>query len=243
MLDRAIMALPREAKLLDFGCFGWTLHKRASALRADLSHYGCDAYAPHDTPDQAVFFAVDAESRRVPCDDDFFDLVVASHVLEHVSDPLAFFAELGRICKPGGAIYVETPSDRSVLVKSDGDVESHSFFSFWDDPTHLKPWSPAALYRLAISYGFRPRDVGYFGGVMDKLLLPLHTVKAWMTGERHRLTDAVWRANKFACGMVAEKPAGTSGEPEYVYLSLRDIPRGTEAALAFRNSRTAPGDG
>ena len=242
MLEQAILALPAGAKLLDFGCFGWTLHKQATALRDDLGHYACDAYAPHDIPDDVKFFAVAAESRAVPCDDDFFDLVVASHVLEHVSDPLAFFAELARICKPGGKIYIETPSDRSLLVKSDGDVASHSFFSFWDDPTHLKPWSPAALYRLAISFGFRPTEVGYFGTMWDKVLLPLHTIKAWISGDRHALTNAVWKAHKWACGMVAEKPPRTAGKPDYVYLSLKDLPRGADSALAFRNGRKAPAE-
>ena len=237
MLDRAIEALPAGGKLLDFGCFGWTLYKRATAIRADLAHFAADAYKPHDVPADVTFFSVDAESRRVPCDDDLFDLVVASHVLEHVADPLPFFQELGRITRPGGRIYVETPSDRSVLVKSDAAVESHSFFSFWDDPTHLKPWSPAALYRLAVSYGFRPAEVRYYGTVWDKVALPLHHLKAMATGNRHELTDAVWRANKWACGMLAEKPRDMAGAPEYVYLSLRDVANGVDSAMAFRNQR------
>ena len=119
---------------------------------------------------------------------------------------------------------------------------SREFFSFWDDPTHLKPWSPAALYRLAISFGFRPTEVGYFGTMWDKVLLPLHTIKAWISGDRHALTNAVWKAHKWACGMVAEKPPRTAGKPDYVYLSLKDLPRGADSALAFRNGRKAPAE-
>lgn len=237
MLDEAIGRLPAGGKLLDFGCFGWTLYKRATGLRGDLQHFAADAFKPHDVPEDVTFYPVDAASRRIPCEDDFLDLVVASHVLEHVADPLEFFQELARITKPGGRIYVETPSDRSLLVKSDGRVDSHSFFSFWDDPTHLKPWSPAALYRLAISYGFKPVEVSYYGTVWDKVALPLHHLKALLTGNRHDLTNAVWRANKWACGMIAEKPDDQTGAPEYVYLSLRDVPNGVDNALAFRNGR------
>ena len=104
---------------------------------------------------------------------DHFDLVIASHVLEHSTDPLALFCELARVTKPGGKLYIEAPSDRALLVNSDADVESHSFFSFWDDPTHRRPWPPAALYRLAILYGLIPRQCRYITSLKEKILLPL----------------------------------------------------------------------
>jgi 2-polyprenyl-3-methyl-5-hydroxy-6-metoxy-1,4-benzoquinol methylase len=39
-----------------------------------------------------------------------FDVVHASHVIEHVTDPSAFFHEIYRIVKPGGRFVVTTPN-------------------------------------------------------------------------------------------------------------------------------------
>ena len=237
MLEKALKDLPPGAAILDFGCFGWNLYTRAKAIRDDLKHFACDAHKPHEVPEDVSFYDVETTSRKVQCDDDQFDLVVASHVLEHIEDPLEAFKELARICKPGGKIYVETPSDRSVLVKSDSKVESHTFFSFWDDPTHIRPWSPAALYRLGISYGFKPLECLYIGSCWHKLTLPFYYLQSVFTGSRQELSEAVWRANKWACGAVFEKPKDMEGTPEYVYLSLRDVPNGVDAAMKFRNER------
>lgn len=38
-----------------------------------------------------------------------FDVAVSMHVIEHVEDDNAHAAELGRLVKPGGHVYVETP--------------------------------------------------------------------------------------------------------------------------------------
>ena len=44
-----------------------------------------------------------------PFPDDEFDLIIASHVVEHVPDVMAFIGELHRIAKPGGHIRIATP--------------------------------------------------------------------------------------------------------------------------------------
>jgi SAM-dependent methyltransferase len=237
MLEHTIKELAPGSSILDFGCFGWNLYTRAKAIRDDLEHHACDAYKPHEVPEDVTFYNVEAKSRKVQCDDDQFDLVVASHVLEHIEDPLEAFKELARICKPGGKIYIETPSDRSVLVKSDPNPETHTFFSFWDDPTHIRPWSPAALYRLSISYGFMPIKCAYLGSYWQRLTLPFYYLQSLFTGSRHEYSEAMWRANKWGCGALLEKPTDMKGAPEYVYLSLRDVPHGAENAMKFRNER------
>lgn len=48
-----------------------------------------------------------ADATRLPFRDKSFDVVVCSHLLEHVADPDALLRELGRVGKRG---YIETPS-------------------------------------------------------------------------------------------------------------------------------------
>lgn len=47
----------------------------------------------------------------------YFDLVVASHVIEHVPDPKGFTEKVWRVLKPGGIFWFETPNVGSVDAK------------------------------------------------------------------------------------------------------------------------------
>lgn len=44
-----------------------------------------------------------------PIKENSFDLVICSHVLEHLTDTVGTLEEMNRITKPGGKIYIEVP--------------------------------------------------------------------------------------------------------------------------------------
>ena len=46
-----------------------------------------------------------ADALSLPYNDDTFDVIVCSHVYEHVPDPYKMFSEIHRVIKPGGACY------------------------------------------------------------------------------------------------------------------------------------------
>ena len=46
-----------------------------------------------------------ADALKLPFDDASFDVVICSHVYEHVPDPVQMFAEIDRVLKPGGTCY------------------------------------------------------------------------------------------------------------------------------------------
>ena len=47
-----------------------------------------------------------ADARRLPYEDNHFDLVMAAHMLEHMVDPQATLAEMTRVLKPGGRVLL-----------------------------------------------------------------------------------------------------------------------------------------
>lgn len=51
---------------------------------------------------------------RLPFPDDHFDCVITIEVIEHIPDHFAFMAELVRVTKPGGALYITTPNVMSL---------------------------------------------------------------------------------------------------------------------------------
>lgn len=194
-LDQFFSALPGTARILNFGGYD-ALFERQCAQRAPNHHVD---HADIQSPAEPVlnFIALDAQSPSLPIKTALYDAVVVSHVIEHLPDPIASMGEWLRVLKPGGLLYIEAPSDRSLLCKSHPDYARHGFFSFWDDPTHRRPWPPAALYRLAYGYGCTPLAIAYLGNWRDRL----HYI--WVAlmhrTDHHRRTDAFWRARKFSC--------------------------------------------
>jgi SAM-dependent methyltransferase len=55
-----------------------------------------------------------ADLTRLPWEDDYFDLVLCNHVLEHVPDDRRAMQELYRTMRPGGVALVQVPFGRSL---------------------------------------------------------------------------------------------------------------------------------
>jgi ubiquinone/menaquinone biosynthesis C-methylase UbiE len=108
-----------QSRILDIGCSSGSLLRlfsdmtenlvgvepdvaMAEAARARLpagAEIVVDIFRPEQYPDQS------------------FDLVTASHVLEHVPDPINFLSEMLRITRPNGAVFIEVPQDTPRTVR------------------------------------------------------------------------------------------------------------------------------
>jgi SAM-dependent methyltransferase len=192
-----VRALPRGAVVVDFGCYGWLLDE--PTRRGGVQYVGVDRDEPPGRPSHARFVSVSGSAIDLP--DDHCDLAVAGHVLEHVAEPIELMVELLRIVKPGGRIWLESPSELGCHSVASDDVEDHRFLSFWDDPTHIRPWTPGALYRLALSCQAVPIAI-----------------------QRGRTGDVP------VSKMLAMKPSNVRGRPQTRFVSLRTVGYGLDAA-------------
>lgn len=74
----------------------------------DLSHL--------QVPDPRVEAAV-ADVESLPYDDAYFDRVISTCVLHHVSDPLVAFAQIRRVTRSGGNVTVLLPTDPGICYR------------------------------------------------------------------------------------------------------------------------------
>lgn len=82
------------------------------------------------------------ENDTFPLDDNSFDLILSYSVIEHIHDPSIFLNESMRVLKTGGYFIIETPN------------WNYSFRDFYNDFTHVKPYTPNSLIDIMSGFGF-----------------------------------------------------------------------------------------
>ncbi|HMQ04643.1 MAG TPA: class I SAM-dependent methyltransferase [Pyrinomonadaceae bacterium] len=94
-----------------------------------------------------------------------FDVVTASEIIEHCSDPAELVSEVARILRPGGLFWATTPSS--------GGLSYHLIGLKWSmisPPEHLHLFSRKAIMRLLDDAGFADVKVRtYSFGVAEAL--------------------------------------------------------------------------
>src|SRR5690349_10626901 len=91
---------------------------------------------------------------EVPIESGSIDLVTAFDIIEHVEDDGAAFAELARVCRPGGYALVTVPALQ--FLWGNQDVVSQ----------HQRRYTRAQLEAHVRSAGFVPRRLSYFNAIL-----------------------------------------------------------------------------
>ncbi len=92
--------------------------------------------------------AVYGDAIKLPFDDSGrIDGIMCAHVLEHLLDPEKAFREFSRVLKKGGVLVVRVPPFDP---------------SFYDDWTHMRPFTKKTLHRLAVATGFKIMRIFYY---------------------------------------------------------------------------------
>jgi len=95
-------------------------------------------------------------------DNDFFDLIICNHVLEHISDDRKAISEIYRVLKNGGKAIVTVPIDEN-LEKTREDpciispVDRKKYFGQWD---HLRVYATDVKQRFE-NEGFNTEMIRY----------------------------------------------------------------------------------
>lgn len=82
-----------------------------------------------------------------------FDVITASHVIEHVHDPRRFLEQIFALLRPGGQVWLATPNALSLGRRWYG-----SYWRGLEPPRHMTVLSPKALVGLLQRAGFDTID-------------------------------------------------------------------------------------
>jgi SAM-dependent methyltransferase len=104
---------------------------------------------------------VKADLRDLPFDDGAFDLILSSHVLEHLPDDAPALAELARVLHPGGRAVIMVPYDPCLpKTEEGGDVASpRERMARFGHPYHYRNYGADFPARLAAA-GFAVTRIG-----------------------------------------------------------------------------------
>jgi SAM-dependent methyltransferase len=128
-------------RLLDVGCGPGTITADLARRVAPGDVVGIDAST--DVIAQARRLTVETGNVRfetgdvyaLPFPDGSFDVVHAHQVLQHLSDPVAALAEMGRVARPGGLVAVRD-SDYAAFAWAPGDPLLDRWLALYHDVTH-----------------------------------------------------------------------------------------------------------
>ncbi len=151
------------------------------------ARHGADRLVHQRTGEELVFAyeAFNIETDRFPYDDESFDVVVFSELIEHLGvNPVRALAEMHRVLRPGGLLIVSTPNRLSMerwATFARGGAQMVDRYSplFGYGARHNREYSLAELRTLLEGCGFAIEHVA----LRDLVAHP----------PRERLERAVWR--------------------------------------------------
>jgi 2-polyprenyl-3-methyl-5-hydroxy-6-metoxy-1,4-benzoquinol methylase len=118
----------------------------------------------------ASFHGVDVEYRSIdatetPFEDGAFDYISCAQVLEHLppEQQPKLLAEIGRICRPGGLIWLDTPNQLAVMDHHDTGLP----FIHWlprSIKVPLARWLGRSVPGRELAFGNRPVELHYYMG-------------------------------------------------------------------------------
>lgn len=166
--------------VLDLGCnlgYGSNIIKRVckSAVGVDVSSKAVST-ANNLFGRNGIDFQV-IDGKRLPFEDDEFDLIVSFQVIEHIVDYREYIGEIKRVLSPGGKVLFTTPNG---LLRLDPGMKP------WN-PFHVREFDPSEFEKLLSEYF---KDVAVYGLFAEE---PLYSIEV---ARVKRALEKVRRKNK-----------------------------------------------
>jgi len=189
-LEKILFRAKEPPSVIDAGC-------AAGALLADLRDRGWRVTGVEISP--CAQYAVNERQldvRNIPFEENkfpqtHFDVVLASHLIEHLNDPASFLTEANRVLKEDGRVFITTPNISGFQARLYGSQWRSAIFD------HLYLFSVRTLSEMLKKTGFKIEMIRTWGGLAAGLVPPLLKKTADILAKRFGCGDVmVVRARK-----------------------------------------------
>lgn len=151
ILRRQYWWLPRDRshveKFIDVGCGSGKNVALMSSL--GFESWGTDistAVGSRHSVDSSRLVIGEFAKAELP--ENYFDLIVSDHALEHMPNPVIVFSKLHRLLSDDGLAYISVPNTASLSAKIFG-----KYWYFLGAPLHLVNYSPTTIKAVAEKVG------------------------------------------------------------------------------------------
>jgi SAM-dependent methyltransferase len=124
------------------------------AIARWLTEQGPKEYVKGDSFSQGYQYAADTvhlDIQALNWESEYFDLIICSHVLEHVADDKKAIQELNRVCRINGRLLVMVPMalDNEVTIEGDGTEHPEFRKQHFGQFDHLRLYGRDFINRLS----------------------------------------------------------------------------------------------
>lgn len=156
-IKEAAETLPAGALVLDAGSGDAPYRSLFDHARYESADFG--ALDKHYDPPTYV-----CDLRAIPVEDERFDRVISTQVLEHMPDPAAVMAEFARIVKPGGEVWMSAPL----------------FYEEHEQPYDFYRYTQFGWKHLAEQAGLEVKSIDWLEGYYGTLSYQLRTAAGYV---------------------------------------------------------------
>lgn len=148
----------------------------SSLLRGKVLHFSPSrsVYRNLKRNENITYFSTDYEDEfladyryditQIPLEDDFFDLIICYHILEHIENDKKAMEELFRVLKSNGICAIQTPFKKGDIYEDYSKKTAEERLAAFGQEDHVRIYSVTGLqYRLKES-GFQNIEIKTFPG-------------------------------------------------------------------------------
>lgn len=158
--------LPNGSRVLDIGCYVGDVVSEISAL--GFKGHGIDVFAGNVAQAKkkyplSVFKVADLNADKLPFPDNYFEVIWAGDIIEHVYNTINMFSEFNRVLKKDGFLVCSTPyhGKLKMIAIALVDLQRH----FHPEHPHVRYYTDTSLRGTLRKYGFAVRKEKYLGRV------------------------------------------------------------------------------
>jgi len=153
-----IAALPGVSSVLEVGCMHGLLLVQLQKLGLKVSGVELDPEAVKYCRKlglKVVQSSIEDHLEKATNKD---DVIVMSHVIEHITDPIKQLSELRKRMPKNGRLVLITPNSMAPSRKMFG-----RYWGYWQVPVHINHFNKSSIKEMLQKSGFKVNEIKYYG--------------------------------------------------------------------------------